>query len=143
MQTVVRHYTANNKRCGNYRCRFRFHRRHAINCKLIPAKIVIIESKEFSFGRALNIGYQNTNNDIVVNASAHVYPIYETWLEKLTAPFANPEVALTYGMQRGNQVTKLSEHQIFLQLFPDQAESAPAPPFCNNANAAGAFSARI
>jgi glycosyltransferase involved in cell wall biosynthesis len=101
-----------------------------------PVKVVTIESAEFSFGRSLNIGYQHATHDIVVNASAHVYPLYETWLEKLTAPFANPEVALTYGMQRGNQVTKLSEHQIFQQLFPDQAESVPAPPFCNNANAA-------
>ena len=101
-----------------------------------PVKVVTIEPDAFSFGKSLNIGYQNTNNDIVVNASAHVYPIYETWLEKLTAPFANPEVALTYGMQRGNQVTKLSEHQIFQRLFPDHADSAPAAPFCNNANTA-------
>jgi glycosyltransferase involved in cell wall biosynthesis len=101
-----------------------------------PIKVVTIEPEEFSFGRSLNIGYQNTTNDIIVNASAHVYPIYETWLEKLTAPFANPEIALTYGMQRGNQVTKLSEQQIFRQLFPDQVESAPPAPFCNNANTA-------
>jgi rhamnosyltransferase len=101
-----------------------------------PVKVVTIEPDAFSFGRSLNIGYKNTNNDIVVNASAHVYPIYETWLEKLAAPFANPDIAITYGMQRGSQMTKLSEQQIFLQLFPDHADSAPAPPFCNNANAA-------
>ena len=101
-----------------------------------PVKVVTIEPDAFSFGRSLNIGYQNTNNDIVVNASAHVYPIYETWLEKLTAPFTDPEVALTYGMQRGNHMTKLSEHQIFLRLFPDHAESAHTAPFCNNANTA-------
>lgn len=101
-----------------------------------PVKVVSIDPAEFSFGKSLNIGYQHTTNHIVVNASAHVYPIYETWLEKLTAPFADPEVAITYGMQRGNQMTKLSEHQIFQQLFPDLAESAAAVPFCNNANAA-------
>ena len=101
-----------------------------------PVKIVTIEPEEFSFGRSLNIGYQHTTNEIVVNASAHVYAIYETWLEKLTAPFSTPEIALTYGMQRGNQMTKLSEHQIFRQLFPDQVGNAPAPPFCNNANSA-------
>jgi glycosyltransferase involved in cell wall biosynthesis len=41
-----------------------------------PIKVVTIEPEEFSFGRSLNIGYQNTTNDIIVNASAHVYPIY-------------------------------------------------------------------
>ena len=35
--------------------------------------------------------------DLVVIASAHVYPVYPDWLERLLEPFQDPQVALTYG----------------------------------------------
>jgi GT2 family glycosyltransferase len=52
------------------------------------------------------------------------------------APFADPQVALTYGKQRGDSLNKFSEHQIFHHWYPDHSQSHPPYPFCNNANAA-------
>jgi glycosyltransferase involved in cell wall biosynthesis len=101
-----------------------------------PVRIVSIQPENFSFGRALNIGCEEANGEYLVMASAHVYPTYDDWLERLLEPFENPDVALTYGKQRGNGTTKFSEHQIFKRWFPDQSDFAQKTPFCNNANAA-------
>lgn len=101
-----------------------------------PTKIIQIDPEEFSFGRALNIGCDAASGDLLVFASAHVYPVYEDWLERMTAPFADPEVALVYGKQRGNEITKYSEHKIFERWFPETSNWDQSHPFCNNANAA-------
>jgi rhamnosyltransferase len=101
-----------------------------------PVKIISIKPEEFSFGRALNIGCQEANGEFIVIASAHVYPVYRDWLEHLLAPFSDPQVAVTYGKQQGNQYTKYSEHQVFAKWFPDRSDFDQPHPFCNNANAA-------
>jgi glycosyltransferase involved in cell wall biosynthesis len=101
-----------------------------------PLNIVRIHPDEFTFGRSLNLGISHSDSDLIVIASAHVYPVYPDWLERLLAPFQNSQVALTYGKQRGNQATKYSEQQVFERWYPDQSRSHQAFPFCNNANAA-------
>src|SRR5205823_1365971 len=78
-----------------------------------PVKVVHIAPQDFSFGRSLNMGCEAAGGEILVFASAHVYPLYDDWLEKIARPFADPKVALSYGGQRGNEVTKYSEHQVF------------------------------
>ena len=100
------------------------------------AKIVHLQPQEFTFGRSLNLGLQAATRELVAIASAHVYPVYPDWLERLLEPLADPAVALTYGKQRGGETTKYSEHQIFARWFPEKSEPLPAQPFCNNANAA-------
>jgi rhamnosyltransferase len=101
-----------------------------------PTKIVSIRPEDFTFGRSLNLGCQNATGDILVIVSAHVYPVYPDWLEKLTAPFEIPEVAVAYGRQRGDGGTRYSEEQIFAKLYPPQSDLDQSHPFCNNANAA-------
>lgn len=100
------------------------------------AKIVRIPSAEFTFGRALNFGVQAATRELVVIASAHVYPVYPDWLECLLRPFDDEKVALVYGKQRGMKTSKFSEHQIFRQWFPDADVARQESPFCNHANAA-------
>jgi glycosyltransferase involved in cell wall biosynthesis len=95
-----------------------------------------IEPEEFSFGRSLNIGCRAATGDIIAIVSAHVFPLYDNWLAELTAPFASPDVALTYGRQEGNERTKYSERQILARWFPSQSEMRQSHPFANNANAA-------
>jgi hypothetical protein len=58
------------------------------------------------------------------------------WLERMLARFADPQVALVYGKQRGNETTKYSEHQVFAKWFPEKSNLNQDHPFCNNANAA-------
>lgn len=99
-------------------------------------KLVRIQPEEFTFGRSLNRGIAAAEGELIVMASAHVYPVYPDWLEKLLEPFSDPHIALTYGKQRGAQVSKFSEHQIFGAWYPDSSQHSQPHPFCNNANAA-------
>jgi rhamnosyltransferase len=101
-----------------------------------PVEIVHIKPEEFSFGYSLNQGIEQCRAEKVVFASAHVYPVYPDWLEKILQPLNNTQVALTYGKQRGMETTKFSEHVIFQQWFPDHSVKRQDYPFCNNANAA-------
>lgn len=101
-----------------------------------PARILSIPPDEFSFGRALNLGCDAARSTFLVVASAHVYPVYEDWLERLLAPLSEPEVALVYGRQRGDQRTRFSEHRVFARWFPGESNPDQTHSFCNNANAA-------
>jgi rhamnosyltransferase len=100
------------------------------------AKIVSIDKNEFSFGRALNRGCEHANGDILIFASAHVYPIYEDWIAEIIKEFKNEEIAIVYGKQTGNEITAFSEQQIFNRWFPSQSNLDQNHPFCNNANCA-------
>jgi rhamnosyltransferase len=100
------------------------------------AEILNIDPEAFSFGRSLNIGCAAATGDLIVIASAHVRPVYDSWLELLTAPLANPEMALTYGRQQGDHRTRFSEAQILSRWFPERSDLHQEHPFCNNANAA-------
>ncbi len=99
-------------------------------------RILSIEPELFSFGRSLNMGCEAALGDIIVVASAHVYPVYDTWLEELMNGFDDPEIALVYGRQRGDDETRYSERQIMEKWFPARSTVRQEHPFCNNANAA-------
>lgn len=101
-----------------------------------PVVIVHINPQEFSFGRSLNLGIDKAKADLIVLASAHVYPVYPDWLEKLLEPFEDSRIALTYGKQRGMNTTQFSEHMIFSHWYPEYSNLNQEHPFCNNANAA-------
>lgn len=100
-------------------------------------KIIHIAKENFSFGRALNIGCNAATGDFFIFASAHVYPLYTNWVEKMIQPFLkNEKVALVYGSQTGNDLTKFSEQKIFEKWFPPESNYDQESPFCNNANCA-------
>lgn len=101
-----------------------------------PVRILSINPYEFSFGRSINLGCKKASGDLLVFASAHVYPLYNDWLERLTYPFNDPKVALVYGRQCGNNSTRHSEKQVFAKWFPEETNMNQDQPFCNNANAA-------
>jgi rhamnosyltransferase len=102
----------------------------------LGARVVSIQPEDFTFGRSLNLGIQHAAAELVVIASAHVFPVYPDWLEKLLIPFEQARTGLTYGKQRGAPGTYFSEHQIFARWYPDQTPIVQTHPFCNNANAA-------
>lgn len=100
------------------------------------ARIIPISKEDFSFGRALNVGCNEAKGDILLFASAHVYPVYTDWIEKMIAPFLKENVALVYGRQTGNELTHFSELQVFKKWFPFNSNYNQDTPFCNNANCA-------
>ncbi|MBI9043054.1 MAG: glycosyltransferase family 2 protein [Anaerolineaceae bacterium] len=101
-----------------------------------PIDLVSIRPQDFTFGKSLNLGIEQAKYDLIVMASAHVFPVFEDWLEMLLKPFADPKVALAYGKQRGAEDTYFSEHMIFQSWFPDVSRDSQSHPFCNNANSA-------
>ncbi len=101
-----------------------------------PVRVLSIEPELFSFGRSLNLGCEAALGNIIVIASAHVYPVYDTLLAELVSGFDDPEVALIYGRQQGDDGTRYSERQIMEKWFPARSTARQEHPFCNNANAA-------
>ena len=100
------------------------------------ATIIEISKEEFSFGRALNRGCQYASGELLLFASAHVYPVYTDWIEKMIRPFTDAKTGLVYGRQIGNKTTRFSEHQVFGKWFPAESNYNQQTPFCNNANCA-------
>lgn len=101
-----------------------------------PVRVVSIRPEEFTFGYSLNQGIAHAQGEYIVMASAHVYPVYPDWLERLVALFSDPQVGLVYGKQRGGPHSKFSEQQIFAHWYRDTSQPRQPYPFCNNANAA-------
>jgi rhamnosyltransferase len=98
--------------------------------------VVHIPKSDFSFGRALNLGCAAASGDILLFASAHVYPVYNTHVEHITGAFDRQGVAIAYGRQVGDERTKFSESRVMLKWFPSQNIWDQRHPFSNNANAA-------
>jgi rhamnosyltransferase len=101
-----------------------------------PVEVLHISPEDFSFGAACNLGCEKASGDYVVFISAHAYPVFDTWLDRLIAPFDADDVALTYGRQLGAPTAKFSEQRLFGRWFPAESVSRQRDPFCNNANAA-------
>lgn len=99
-------------------------------------KIVHIAKGEFSFGRALNLGCAAATGEILLFASAHVYPLYDTYVEHMVGAFDRNRVAIAYGRQVGDERTKFSESRVMLKWFPAENIWDQGHPFSNNANAA-------
>lgn len=100
-------------------------------------KVVHVEPGSFSFGGSLNRGIEAAAGDVCVFASAHVYPVYDTWLERLVAPLEDDEtIALSYGRQVIPAHGQFSEGRLLEQWFPATSNPRQRDPFCNNANAA-------
>ena len=101
-----------------------------------PVQVLHIKKENFSFGYSLNTGCEAASGEYLVIASGHVYPVYHDWIERLVSHFQDERVGLVYGKQRGNELTKFSEQQVFASLFPDESDTSQSHPFCNNANTA-------
>jgi glycosyltransferase involved in cell wall biosynthesis len=100
------------------------------------ARIVRIPKEQFSFGRSLNWGCEAAIGEVLFLLSAHVYPVYDTYVEHMLQPFANADTAVVYGRQVGDDRTKYSESRIMLKWFPEESIWDQGHPFSNNANAA-------
>lgn len=63
------------------------------------AQIIRLEQRDFTYGRALNVGAKKARGDIIVNLSAHAVPLDKQWLECLVRELARADVAASYGRQ--------------------------------------------
>ena len=61
------------------------------------AMLIHMDSREFTYGRALNLGITHSHGELIVSLSAHATPEGNGWLDSLIAPFQNPAIAAVYG----------------------------------------------
>lgn len=105
--------------------------------KKFPVTIIKIESCDFTFGYALNVGCEAAQGRYLVFVSAHVLPATNTWLSRLVASFKDDNVAMVYGRQKGDADSKYSEQKDFWRLFSKTPVNSKVPLcYANNANAA-------
>jgi rhamnosyltransferase len=56
-------------------------------------RIVEIQPEDFDYSTALNVGLEAGGGELVAILSAHAIPLDDRWLDRMTAPFADPRVA--------------------------------------------------
>jgi len=68
------------------------------------ARLVPIDPKQFTYGRALNLGIRESCGDLLVSLSAHATPENPDWLGSLVSGFQYARAAAVYGrhIPRGN-----------------------------------------
>lgn len=102
-----------------------------------PVKVVGIESRDFTFGYALNVGCKASSGKYLVFVSAHIIPTSNQWLTNLITPFENNQVAMVYGRQMGYKNSKFSEKMDLKRLFGSSSLNSKSPLiYANNANSA-------
>lgn len=94
-----------------------------------------IKKNEFTFGKSLNIGFNNSNGEIIVSLSAHCFPKHNIWLESIIKPFKNPDVGISYGLQSHHSLTRHSESSVQKTWFNGKSRIT-TDAFLNNGNAA-------
>src|SRR5215475_7714919 len=62
-------------------------------CQKFGAKVFSISRREFTYGRALNLGISNARGRLVFLCSAHSVPVGSYFLERAVAPFDDPKIA--------------------------------------------------
>ncbi|MCS7231647.1 MAG: glycosyltransferase [Elusimicrobiota bacterium] len=65
--------------------------------KNFPVRIFSISPEKFSYGHALNFGFEKSQGKYVVCLSAHSLPTSNSWLEKLISNFIDEKVAAVMG----------------------------------------------
>lgn len=101
------------------------------------ARLVQIESRDFTFGYSLNVGIRHSHGAYIAIVSAHTKPLACDWLERLIQPLDNPRTAMVYGRQLGTEDSKHSEKRDFERTFgPEPRILRPPHYFANNANSA-------
>ena len=101
------------------------------------AKILHINIEDFTYGRALNMGFSEATGDIGVILSAHCIPKGQHWLANITKRLSNGNAVYSYSRQIGSQsLSKYSEMKVFTKFFPRLDDTSYNKEYCNNASSA-------
>ena len=101
------------------------------------ARLLSINSQDFTFGYSLNVGIEAALGQFMVIVSAHTKPVDEFWLGRLIEPLRQDGTAMTYGRQIGVESSKFGETRDLERTFGLEPQVLKPPRFfANNANAA-------
>lgn len=84
-------------------------------------KLHHIKKKDFTFGKSLNLGFENSNAEFIISLSAHCFPKDESWLEQLINKFIDNDVMMVSGAQTNYKLTRLSEASVQMKWFPQNS----------------------
>ncbi|MFZ2198324.1 MAG: glycosyltransferase [Thermodesulfovibrionales bacterium] len=96
-------------------------------------RVILIKPEEFSFGRALNVGIENSSGEIIINLSGHSVPEGKDYFSLMVKPFADKDVAAAFGRDIPWPETCPSQARDIYNHFP---EIGPDGNKFSNANAA-------
>jgi rhamnosyltransferase len=102
------------------------------------ARIVMIEQERFSHARSTNQGFREAVGEVVAMLSQDALPADERWLETLTAPLADPNVAAAFGRHLARPGCFPIERW---QVEDDYPPAPPAGVLYSNVNSAARRSA--
>lgn len=107
--------------------------------KSLADEFVLIE--DYTPGRALNLGVENSSGEICVFTSAHCIPSDSKWLEKLINPFldtpqSNKKLAGVYGRQLPDKNSVPIDIKDMWTVFGPEPNIQFLNPFFHNANSA-------
>ncbi len=94
-----------------------------------------INKNQFTFGKSLNIGFTESNAEIVVSLSAHCFPKNNMWLENIIDSFSNQSIGIVFGCQSAHPETMHSEASVQKTWFNGDSKIISGV-FLNNGNAA-------
>jgi len=113
-------------------------------------KVIEIAKKNFTYGRALNIGIEALDKETkyIAMLSAHAIPCDKNWLGELVAPMRNdPKIAGVYGKQAPlpehlfNPVVRVLASGAYPKCYGDEPFVTGNSYFFSNANGAILYSA--
>jgi rhamnosyltransferase len=96
-------------------------------------RLIEIPAREFTYGRALNIGSAAARAPIVIPLSAHAFPRHDRWAERMLAVFEDERVACACG------ATKDPSGQPIDAPFQQDLEHARRNPLYGYSNSAGGY----
>ena len=94
----------------------------------------IVQIEEYSPGRALNMGFQESTADFVGIISAHCIPKNYHWLKNLLANFSLADVAAVYGKQLPLAYSSPSDVRDLIITFGQEKRIQTKDTFFHNAN---------
>jgi len=102
--------------------------------KQFDCKIINISKKDFSYGKALNLGIEKSKGDFLALLSAHCIPATTNWLLKLRMNFHDEQVAGVYGKQEPIESTHPLDKRDLWNTFGLERKEQTLDPFFHNAN---------
>ena len=99
----------------------------------------VVKIRDYSPGRALNVGIRETTGDVIAILSAHCVPKDEFWLANLTLPFHDQRIhnlAGVYGRQLPLPYSHPQDKRDLYAVFGEEDRVQEKSSFFHNANSA-------
>jgi glycosyltransferase involved in cell wall biosynthesis len=97
-------------------------------------KVLTIDDREFSFGRALNMGIREARGEYVAVLSAHCIPLNNRWLARMAMDFTEEGIAAVYGRQEPLPDSDVFDKRDLWTVFGLEAKVQTKDFFFHNAN---------